>query len=71
MAQAVPGFTPASDSDSPGAGSENLFFFFFNRARVIAHDSDHVGNKEMNETALMVPKGPEEQRAKQSVLSGT
>lgn len=61
MAQAVPGFTPASDSDSPGAGSENLFFFFFfflNRARVIAHDSDHVGNKEMNETALVVPKGP-------------
>lgn len=61
MAQAVPGLAPASDSDSPGAGSENLFFFF-NRARVIAHDSDHVGNKEMNETALVVTKGPQKSR---------
>lgn len=54
MAQAVPGLNPASDSESPEAGSENLFF---NRARVIAYDSDPVRNKEMNEMVLVAPKG--------------
>lgn len=55
MAQTAPGLSPASDSESPGAGPENLFF---NRAWVIAHDSDRVGNKEMNEMVLVIPKGP-------------
>lgn len=49
------GLHPASDSASPGAGPENVFL---NRA----HDSECVGNKEMNESVgpRGFPKDPEE-----------
>lgn len=55
---------PASDSESPGAESENLFL---NRARVLMTQNVWERNKEMNEMVLGVPKGPEELSAEQSM----